>query len=159
MDIWWIVAAMALLAFVIGALIGSRVRAAWRHATFAKARQEFRRQREHLEARFFQLAAASGMPRGLRWTQCDFDDDVAFARDRETGDLLAFVGVSIGFAAIEGGGMEEVEAVEQLRAATAVFQYTGAWRTDGRVIFNLNPTEAIDRFHANLETVADEPSA
>ncbi len=155
-GIGWAIAALAVMAFVVGALLGGRVRAAWRRSTLAKARKEFHRQREHLEARFFQLAASSGKPRGLRWTRCDFEDDVAYARDRQTGELIAFVGVEIGFSAIEGGGMEEVEAVDDIRAATAVFQYDRTWRTEGRAIFNLNPTEAIDRFQTNLEMVAED---
>ena len=68
-------------------------------------------QRERLEAKFFQLAAASGRPRGLEWTGCDFDDDVVYARDRRSGELCALVAVTIRFEAQEGGGMEDVEAV------------------------------------------------
>ena len=50
--------------------------------------------------------------------------------------------------------MEDVEAVGNLRAATAVFRHqAGQWMTDGRAIFNLNPTEAIRHFHHELETV------
>jgi hypothetical protein len=50
--------------------------------------------------------------------------------------------------------MEEVEAVGNLRSATAVFGYRdGAWGTDGRAVFNLEPSEALDRFGAALESV------
>jgi hypothetical protein len=60
--------------------------------------------------------------------------------------------------AVEGGGMEEVEAVSNLRAATAVFSFDEKtrWTTDGRAIFNLNPAEAIQYYQANLELVAQE---
>lgn len=152
-----IVAGLVVLAMIVGAFAGIRLRAALRRAALVRARREFRRQREHLEAKFFDLAAASGKPRGLRWASCDFENHVAYARDRQTGDLIAFVGVAIGFEAIEGGDMEEVEAVGNIRAATAVFQYAQSWRTEGRAIFNLNPNEAIDRFHASLELVHDDP--
>ena len=47
---------------------------------------------------------------------------MAYARHRRSGELSAFVSVTIGFEAIEGGDMEDVEAVGNLRAATAVFR-------------------------------------
>ena len=77
----------------------------------ARAQRDFHRQRELLEARFVDRAASSGKPRGLRWTDVDFDDDVIYARDRRTRRLKALVAIEVGFEAIEGGGMEEVEAV------------------------------------------------
>ena len=161
MTATWIIVA----GLVIAALIGAAY-ALWRATqrpekvdNFARARREFHLQREHLEAKFFELAASSGKPRGLEWTACEFDDDVSYARNRENGDLAALVGVTISFAAIAGGGMEEVEAVGNLRAASAVFVYVDQhWRTDGRAIFNLSPTEAIRHFHQSLEMVAHDPA-
>ena len=67
------------------------------------------------------------------------------------------VAVTIGFEAVEGGGMEDVEAVGNLRAATAVFRVErGNWATDGRPLFNLNPAEAIAYYQDNLELVGQE---
>ena len=124
----------------------------------ARARREFHLHREHLEARFIKLASSSGKPRGLDWVRCEFDDGVIYARDRQSGELSAFVAIVIGFEAIEGGGMEAVEAVGNLRAATAVFRiHQGHWSTEGRAIFNLNPTEAVRYFQKNLEMVGHEP--
>jgi hypothetical protein len=120
----------------------------------ASQREEFHRRREWLEARFLTLASRSGRPRGLAWVDCEFDDPVAFARDRSSGDLRALVAITIRFEAIEGGGMEDVEAVGNLRAATAVFRWQRSqWETDGRAIFNLNPAQAIEHFQHELETV------
>jgi hypothetical protein len=117
-----------------------------------RARKQFHLRREHLEARFFRLAAQSGKPRGLEWAECEFDDAVRFARDKETGELRAFVAVTIRFQAVAGGGMEDVEAVGNLRAATAVFHYDGkSWDTYGRVLFNVNPDQAIEHFHHEPE--------
>lgn len=62
-------------------------------------REIFQRRREWLEAKFLTLASQSGLPRGLTWTDCDFEDGVAFARERRTGELKAFVGVTISFEA------------------------------------------------------------
>lgn len=155
---WIIVAVLTCFVVLVAALVGIRVRTLYRQAAQTRARKAFRRRREHLEAKFFDLAAASGKPRGLRWVNCEFDDQIAYARDRQTGDLIAFVGVAISFEAIAGGPMEDVAAVGEVRAATAVFQYADEnWRTDGRAIFNLNPAEALDRFQSSLETVLDDP--
>ena len=93
-------------------------RAARQKAEFDTAKREFHFQRERLEAKFFELAAGSGKPRGLRWTECDFENDVTYARQRSGGRLCAFVAVTISFEAIEGGLMEGVEAVGNERAAT-----------------------------------------
>ncbi|QDU26299.1 hypothetical protein ETAA8_13770 [Anatilimnocola aggregata] len=119
-----------------------------------QARRQFQLRREWLEAHFLTIASQSGKPRGLHWADCDFDDAVSFARDRNTGRLRAFVGVTISFEAIEGGGMEDNPNVHNRRAATAVFNLNGeAWSTDGRAIFNLNPEQAIEHFRQELEHV------
>jgi hypothetical protein len=156
---WGAIGAAALLGLAV-ALAWKPIRSAVRAARYERARKEFRRQRERLEAKFFQLAAASGKPRGLRWTNCDFENDVAYARDRHSGELCAFVAVTISFEAIEGGLMEGVEAVGNLRAATAMFRtHREHWTTDGRAIFNLNPTEAIDHYRDELERIGQELAA
>jgi hypothetical protein len=155
----WIAAAgvVLILLGLIAALVWRPIRRSLREAQLAKARLDFHRQRERLEAKFFELAAASGKPRGLRWVGCDFDDDVAYARDRHSGELAALVAVTISFEAIPGGPMEHVEAVSNLRAATAVFRLDkDRWKTDGRAVFNLNPTEAIAYYRDDLEIVGCE---
>jgi hypothetical protein len=164
MDQWWVIVLSAttavVIAIAVGLFIWRPLRQSWRDAQLARYRKDFHRQRERLEAKFFQLASNSGRPRGLDWTGCDFDNDVIYARDRRSGEISAFVAVTISFEAIIGGGMEDVEAVGNLRAATAVFRVQqGRWSTDGRAIFNLNPTEAVEYFHDNLELVGHEVAA
>jgi hypothetical protein len=123
----------------------------------ARAQRDFHRQRELLEARFIERAAASGKPRGLRWTDVDFDDDVIYARDRRTHRLKALVAIEVSFEAIEGGGMEDVEAVSNVRAATAEFLHDGTrWATEGRVFFNLAPSATVKYLATDLELVAEE---
>ena len=118
------------------------------------ARSLFARQREYLEARFFTAASRSGKPRGLRWTNCDWSSDVEFARDRETGQLVALASVTIQFEAVEGGDMEGLPAVGNLRHASAVFYFDGRnWTTAGRAVFNLNPAEAIEHHRTRYERV------
>lgn len=124
-----------------------------------RAVREFARERKSIETKFFRAAAASGKPRGLAWKQCAFQDGVVLGRDRANGELVGLVGVTIGFEAVEGGGMEEVEAVGNLRAATAVFTHNGrAWTTEGRVVFNLEPREVLERYRESLDPVADRPA-
>jgi hypothetical protein len=132
---------------------------AWLRPTLFKRRldralRDFVRNRAALESTFFKAAAASGKPRGLAWKQCAFQPGVLLARDRANGELVGLVGVTIGFEAVEGGGMEDVEAVGNLRAATAVFTHNGhEWTTQGRAVFNLEPREVLDRYKSSLDAV------
>ncbi|MCH7685875.1 MAG: hypothetical protein IH899_04200 [Planctomycetes bacterium] len=119
-----------------------------------QAMQAFRLQREQLEAKFFDLAGSRGVPRGLRWLECDWQNDVTFARDIGSGLLTAFVAVNIRFEALEGEDMEDVEAVSTVRDAAAVFHYQkGRWGTGGRPLFNMNPHDAIERLQGQFEPV------
>ncbi len=127
----------------------------WREQREATAgTRSFRLQREVLEAKFFDLASASGKPRGLRWLDCEWMDSVTFARDKKSGLLTAFVAVNISFEAIEGGDMEDVAAVSNIRDAAAVFHYqNGRWGTGGRALFNMNPDDALLRLEGQFEPV------
>ena len=153
---WLILGGVLLVGFLVAGLIYAwpRLRDRQMKVELEDARRAFHRRREWLEARFMSVASQSGKPRGLRWTDCDFDNDVAFARERRTGRLRALVGVSIQFEAIEGGMMEEVEAVANRKAATVVFRLDGPdWEVDGRALFNLNPAQTIEQFQHELEAV------
>jgi hypothetical protein len=139
-------AALAILA-VAGLFI-------WQRRHIQRACDQFFAQRKTLAELFLQVASATGSPRGLRWKACDWNEETAFARERKTGRLSALVSVTIQFEAVEGGDMEGVEAVGQLRYATAVFSYDGnRWATRGRALFNLNPAEALDRLKAEYAPV------
>lgn len=153
---WVFLFALVLCLFVIGA-IWRPVHRAWRKARFAEARRDFHRQRERLEAKFVVLGMSSTRPAGLRWVDCDFDDDVAYARSRTTGELSAFVAVTIALDDSEEPPLSPVDDLASLRAATAVFRFDGRhWETDGQAIFNLSPTEAIHLYQRDLEMVGRE---
>lgn len=139
---------LGMLGLVLTILMGnSRLLSRRSRIDPVKAKQLFQIRREWLEAEFLKKAAATGKPRGLRWVDCDFQSDAQFAKDEQSDLLRAFVSVTIRFEAIEGGGMEEVEAVSNLRAATAVFEYDGEkWVASPRTIFNLSPDQAIEQF-------------
>ena len=149
---WLVPSTLVLLIAVIGC--ARWVRHATAHAVVLHARELFQQQRPQLENLFFQAASASGKPRGLRWKECQWDNLLEWARDKKTGQLLAFAGVTIAFEAIEGSDMEGVAAVGNLRNATAVFLFQdGRWETAGRVIYNLNPAEALQHFSSGYERI------
>ncbi|HTQ40297.1 MAG TPA: hypothetical protein VMJ32_14825, partial [Pirellulales bacterium] len=112
----WIVAGLLFVAgIILGALWAKKKSLGGRKRQLAEAQLQFHRMREQLEAKFLQRAGLTGKPRGLRWADCEFENDVTYARDRKTRELSAFVSVSIKFEAIPGGGMEEVEAVNNAK--------------------------------------------
>jgi hypothetical protein len=151
---------LAAMAGVAIALAIRPVRAARRAEQLARIQRDFHRQREQLEAKFIDRAAASGKPRGLMWSNVVFDDDVIYVRDRRNRRLKALVAIEVSFEAVAGGGMEDVEAVSNVRAASAEFLYDGGrWCTEGRVYFNLAPSAAVKYLSAEMELVAEEHAA
>lgn len=152
--IWIWGTGIALVLLVVVALTAIPLARRWRKREARTAMQQFRIQREQLEAKFFDLAKAVGKPRGLRWLDCDWLSAVTFARERQTGMITAFAGINIRFEAIEGGDMEDVAAVGTVRDAVAVFHFhQGHWGTGGKALFNMNAEEAITRLTAQFEAV------
>ena len=148
---WISVCLLILVAWLIWALLRPTLFA----RRMERALRTFVRDRPKLESLFFEKAASSGKPRGLAWKSCAFQNGVTLARDRANGEVVGLVGVTIAFEAVEGGGMEEVEAVGNLRAGTAVFTWDGSdWTTAGRAVFNLEPREVLERYRDNLDPVA-----
>ena len=152
---WWQWALMIGLA-MLGSVAVTAIPLAksWQRREAAQAVKLFHRQRELLEAKFFDMARSLGKPRGLRWLDCEWFDTVTFARDRQTKLLTAFSAINIRFEAIEGGDMEDVAAVGTVRDAVAVFHFhQGTWGTGGKALFNMNPQEAIERLVAQFEPI------
>jgi hypothetical protein len=149
--IWLLIFALFVVAWLIWALLRPTLFA----RRIQRALRDFVENRDKLEPLFFEKAASTGKPRGLAWKSCSFQSGLALARDRANGEVVGLVGVTIAFEAIEGGGMEDVEAVGNLRAATAVFTWDGNdWTTSGRAVFNLEPREVLERYRDNLDPVA-----
>jgi hypothetical protein len=159
MEFPWLLA-VCLIAVGIGllAILSARLWLERRRAReVQRAMQGFKLQRELLEAKFFDLAASLGKPRGLRWVDCEWLEKVTFARDLSDGLLTAFVAVNISFEAIAGGDMEDVAAVGNIREAAAVFHYRkGRWGTGGRALFNMNPEDAVSRLQGQYEPIVLE---
>jgi hypothetical protein len=119
-----------------------------------RAREAFRLQFERLEKLFLEKAAASGLPRGLRWVGVAFAADTEFVRDRQTGKIVALVPVTVEFEAIEGSDMEGLPAVPLPRHGSAVLTFVRhEWTTAGRVLFNLTPGEVVERFPLEFEAI------
>ena len=124
---------------------------------------EFQDARLTLQESYFKICSESGRPRGLRWKKCDFDSEVLFVIENHSLNLHAFIPVVISFEAIEGGPMEDMEAVGNLRVGSALFVHTGEhWATRGDVIYNLSPREAFQHFSQNYtafdqDTVTSAP--
>lgn len=150
---WWLIGAGGVLGLGTFLLRRPLQRVA-EEILLERAREMFSLQRDHLAEQFLESASATGKPRGLRWKSCDLADGVCFARDQKSRELHALVGMTIGFEAVEGSDMEDVEAVGILRNATAVFVFrAGQWRCHGRALFNMNPDEALEHFKTQLAAI------
>lgn len=150
--IWGLVVVVALLACV--GVFAVPLAKWWQQREALKAIERFQIQREMLEAKFFDLAQSLGKPRGLKWRDCEWFAQVVYARDRNSGLLTAFVGINVRFEAIEGGDMEGVAAVDTVRDAVAVFHFhQGTWGTGGKALFNMNPTDVVQRLSAQFDPV------
>ena len=145
---------LAIVLLVVAWLLWALARPGLFARRVGRALRDFARDRQRLEHDFIAAAAATGKPRGLSWKECGFQPGVVLARDRANGEFVGLVGVTISFEAIEGGGMEDVEAVGNLRAATAVFNWNGReWTTQGRAVFNLEPPEVLERYRDSLDPI------
>ena len=155
---WWLpIVAIVLLAALC--LWYPRRRTS-RRVRLTQAKRRFHAQRERLEAKFIQLAASNAKRNAPRWADCTFADDVAYVRDRTTGELSAFVAVSIGTDENDRSpraAADAVDAIENLQGGTAVFRFDrDHWVTDGRAILNLSPSEAVHHYGENLEIIGEE---
>lgn len=153
-GVWWLPIAAIVLLTVVACLWRPR-RKAVRAARLTEAKRRFHAQRERLEAKFVQLASAHAASDAPRWTDCDFADDVAYVCDRMTGELSAFVAVTLVFEDVDHSLQETADA--SLQAGTAIFRLDhDHWVTDGRAILNLSPSEAVYRYRNDIEIVGEE---
>ncbi len=154
---WWLAAAIAILVALGVAIVLRPLRTSWRQARFEEARRDFHRQRERLEAKFVQLGMSAKRPTAPRWVDGEFEDDVTYARSRTSGELSAFVAVTLEMDISADRSLTAGEGTGHFRGGTAVFRFDhGHWHTDGRAIFNLSPTEAIRFYQRDLELVGQE---
>ncbi len=113
-----------------------------------RARVRFHRQREWLEAGFLEALAREDPLIWTRWEEAHWLDEVTWARDRQTGRLLALVGVEFDADPLLDGDDAE-------RHATVVFEYhRGRWRSDGNRLDAIQPFEAFLLRHGRYEPLA-----
>ena len=114
------------------------LRDAMEDVNFDKAREQFRYQREGLEARFLSALERTEPIEKLRWDDARWRDDVVWARDRRTRRILALVGVSF-----ENEPFGNAYTEPPARHATALFEYRkGTWVAEGKRIDEIRPHEA-----------------
>src|SRR4051794_15316099 len=148
---WWL---LAVAVFIAALIAWWKLHGVGGQIQHERARELFRLQHEQLEAKFLDAAAATGKPRGLIWVDCAFEPKLELVRDVQSRQLMGLVPVTVKFSAVEGGPMEGVEAVDNLRYATAVFTFqSGQWVTRGRTLFNMHPDEAIEHFAGQVVRV------
>jgi len=156
---WWIILAAALLGLSAIAILWRPLLSSWRESQLIEACRDFHRHRERLEAKFMILGMLEDRDMEDRWNDCRFEDDVAYARSRASGELSAFVAVTIHLDEPAAPIVTGSHLDDSSREATAVFRFNGRrWDTEGRAIFNLTPTEAIHFFERDLEMLGHEPA-
>jgi len=157
----WSLVVLAVAGLAVAAALVGRLKRLRRNALprppLAIIKRRFHAQRERLEAKFVQLAAHSADAETRRWAGCSFADDVAYVRNRTTGEVSAFVAMTVATEALHRLPPGTTDLVGNLQAGTAVFRLDhDAWVTDGRAILNLSPNEAIHYYRDDLEIVGEE---
>ncbi len=152
-GLWW----LPVVAIPVLVLVGYLLRPRRKAMRLTEARRGFHAQRERLEAQFVRIASARSDAEAARWADCNFADDVAYVRNRTTGELSAFVAVTVAAEEPDRSRFEASDAVGNLQAGTAVFRLDrDHWTTEGRAILNLSPIEAVAFYHSDLEIVGEE---
>ena len=112
------------------------------------AQEQFRREREYLEARFLSALARKDPLERIRWEDAQWQDEVIWARDRQSRRLLALIGLQF-----ENDPGIERDSDDSSQHATALFVYRdGRWSTDGDHLDSLQPTEAVIH-HRQIEPI------
>ncbi len=151
---WWTVLLAAAVFLAVVLCIWRPWRAPGRQARFGEAFRQFHLCRERLEAKFIQLAERRNLADSVHWEDAEFGDEVAFVRHRTSGELSAFVPLTVGMSDYDLSLVEASDLIGNLRVATVVFRFDGKhWDTDGRAMLNLKPDEAIRLYHRELEVV------
>jgi hypothetical protein len=102
------------------------------------ARALFHQRREWLEARFISALGRVEPAEQERWDAAHWHDEVLWARDRQTRNLLALVCVHF-----DAGPFDDWNG---RRHATALFEFrNGEWSADGKNLDETRPDEVVGR--------------
>jgi hypothetical protein len=109
------------------------------------ARALFHQRREWLEARFITALSQSEPVEAERWEDAQWQDEVLWARDRQTHHVLALVCVEF--------EVEPFDLSPMARHATVIFEFrAGHWCADGKRMDEVRPFEAVGR-NPRLEAI------
>ncbi|HET6572889.1 MAG TPA: hypothetical protein VFG68_04750 [Fimbriiglobus sp.] len=123
------------------------------------AAEQFRRERDALLGAFLAAARATGKPRELTWESVEANGELLLVEDR-AGQFVALVPVVVRFEPVPGSEMEEVPQAREPRPVTALFTYErAAWRTVGRAVFNLSPTQVVEKSAGRYVPVSPRPTS
>lgn len=139
------------LATIVVVLVIWRVQARIRrHVLFQRARRQFHRQRERLEAKLVRQIAVPVVAGEVEWADCEFDDEVLFLRERRGGRLAAVVLVTLG---TETSWLPPADP-ESRRCGVAVFRFEkNGWIADPKVYMNLTPEDVVREFAGTMEVL------
>ena len=156
MESWTVLLfATGILSGLVTFWAARRVRLYLRELAHERAASEFPWRREYLEAKFVDLIDQYGRSRGLSYVDSEWDREVVFIRNRRSGQLAALIAVRLIFDHDGESDFESLAARRRLAQATAVFQYQGRrWRTEGRIIPEMNPREALRNLRDQYEMVS-----
>jgi hypothetical protein len=149
----WLIGAgiLSVLLMMLWTIIRRPVRQLVEDVHVDRARVLFHQQREWLEARFISALGRIDPTEGQRWESAQWDDDILWARDRQTRHLLALVCVHF-----DAGPFELLPGQKH---ATALFEFRkGRWCVDGKRLDEVRPDEAVgrdQRFEAVVFTQPD----
>ncbi len=148
---WMIWALLLPLCLLVAWLLVRRWLLHTRLVRVERAYLDFRLRRESLEARFLNILGKLDPFERLSWENAQWQDDVVWARDRQSGRLLALVGVHF-----ENDPILDLPDHPPRRSTVLFEHHRGTWRCEGRHLDEIYPQEAFLRHH-QFEPLACPP--
>jgi len=120
----------------------------WHHLRFEKARALFHRERERLEARLVKQITVPVVTGEMEWLDCEFEDQVTFLRNRQSGEFVALVAILLGPQTPWVAGSDD----ESGGRGVAIFRFHRKhWVADPKVHMNLTPDDMVQEFGGTME--------
>ncbi len=146
----WLIPLLIVIVLVLAVFIYRHARLFGHHVQIERTQELFQLQHERLEAQFLQAALASGNPPGLRWRACRFNQEIVFAREKQSGQLAAFVGME---AELEPMEPANGQAAPPGHGAALFYFQRGHWHTSGEAFLNFTPAQVLEQFRPRYEPV------
>lgn len=139
--------------------LAPRIRRFFQDVVAERAHELFLLQEEWLEARFVALTRSMLANGEEEIVDSEFDPPALFARDRTTGQLVAFLDVTVRFGS-EPTAAPDAPVPGSSRQGTAVFHYRhGQWGTNGRILFDMTALDALVHFAHDYDEIHFPPHA